>query len=245
MQFFWKMVPPVLLLLFGYGLFTGLSWNNRISWNLKTVITVETPDGLRQGSGIVEIRGFKRRRGLTEFISPVNPLPRWLYELCGEAVVIDLGNDNYLFSLPDWRSYAGRAAVAAFWDPEASRDGNHFYMPSKIGQTTNIPKRYIPDFVRFADLSDPDSVEVVPLSDSDQSFAEGHKIVSMEYEITDAPKTTNHYENIFPWWNEDDQDVVLKKIPSPRSYSGRTVFKRGSFKTCGQQYLPFQRIHEW
>jgi hypothetical protein len=70
------------------------------TWRYKITIEIETPEGIKTGSAVREVRAWKNA---AKIINPdVAPIE---YEVIGEAVVVDLGKRGVLFGLIDWDSY--------------------------------------------------------------------------------------------------------------------------------------------
>lgn len=164
---------------------------------------VETPEGVRTGSSVIETIWDRGLSGAT---------------VKGEAVAVDLPNGQTLFILlrtasnPDWAG--GVPGVNPPDDPtrpmnadereaearrqvdwmRANRDVHYLWGGS-------VPKeraQYLPYMVRFTNLSDPKSVKLVVPGDLAATFGAGYSLRSLTVQITDAPVTAEIGRRL-PW----------------------------------------------
>ncbi|MEC9235407.1 MAG: hypothetical protein VX803_04080, partial [Pseudomonadota bacterium] len=72
-------------------------YDKRISWNYKMTVEVMTPDGIKTGSAVREITIVKKAVSWDD----INNKPNYSHEynVAGEAVVVELLDDNKLFVL--------------------------------------------------------------------------------------------------------------------------------------------------
>lgn len=177
----------------------------------RRTFTVETPEGKRSGSSVVEVSiyfatGLARAQGYGV-----------LSRVRAEATVIDLGARGLLFAtLADEDRLqssdthgTGLGCETPF--PRARFDGhvdagrspNDEYAAyldglNKQKPQGDVPFKYLPMLVRFRDIHDPTSVERVDPSDLAASFGAGVKLEGMSVEITDAPLSKS-IELVLPW----------------------------------------------
>ena len=174
----------------------------------RLMAMVETPEGLRSGSSVIEVTWAMSRT------SP--PLGGSGYTVKGEAAAVDLPDGQTLFVLlrsaedVDWAAWvikriptagmieqakptpSDRAARIAsekrYLDLVRADRGAHAVW--RLEPPHNLPGLSIPYFVRFRDLSDPKSVEQVDPDDLAKSFGPRVWLKSLTVQVTDAPVTT-------------------------------------------------------
>ncbi len=164
---------------------------------------VETPEGVRTGSSVIETIWDRGLSGAT---------------VKGEAVAVDLPNGQTLFILlrtasnPDWaggvpgldppddakpptnaderEAEAGRQVA---WI-RANRDVHYLWGGS-------VPKeraQYLPYMVRFRDTKSPESVELVAPNNLPEAFGSGYALRSLTVRVTGEPVTTGVKVRL-PW----------------------------------------------
>jgi hypothetical protein len=171
------------------------------SYRYKLTVEVETPEGLRTGSTIVEVQTH------TQWPSG-GQIPPAVTRSKGEAVVVNLGAHGCLFMLLKSASSADWAddvypiitpPVERGPNPqEAIRRANASYRDNKglIEIRRYYPTRHrgeqrsgYPRFVRFRDLKDYRTLEEVDPDDLQASFGKGVRLKRLTVQITDeAPE---------------------------------------------------------
>lgn len=121
----------------------------------------------------------------------------------GEAVAVDIGEKGILFALLRSNKdvdYGYRIVFDAFPIEGASTaKGIEYYTHLKAKKELNFDN--LPMLVRFRDINDPKTVELVDPNDLEKSFGKGVKLVSATIEITDEP-VTKGIENRLTWIRE-------------------------------------------
>src|SRR5436190_2340702 len=173
------MLSP-LFLYFGYKhLYPTYTYRYRLS------VEVETPDGLRSNSSVIEVR----YETFPEILTERDHISR----VFGEAVFIDLGRDKNVVALlasgPSGEDVGYPAGVVfqAF-----KLDGNDPNTPKLLPQLQgkrdldiyhssyhDTTRRFLPTFVTFGDLTDFKSVKIAPHGLFDQTFGAGYKLHSV------------------------------------------------------------------
>ncbi len=181
----------------------------------RFTLEVETPEGIRTGSNILEVGiGFNDGflGGIAQTALSVG--------VSGEATVVDLGSHGLLFCLlsregarhgsldqdamfgalfpqkPPPGNYANeRERDAALLRTPYSR---HIDQIKATKPKTAVPIDRLPRLVRFRDLSDPFSVETVDPRNLAAVFGPGVRLVGATVEITEG-KPTRGIEKILPW----------------------------------------------
>ena len=196
-----------------------LVWS-RFSWaSYRYVLTVEveTPDGLRTGSAVHEMRAKKEllslRDGATASI-----------EFRGEALRVDLGDGKAVFVLvqPAERTEETLVPIVnAALDPAYTRGGiGNLESIRRISRgrasseaslsTANSQLR----FVRFLDEKKPETVEAVSPDAFETAFGKGYDLRAIRIETTDRP-VTDEIRTQLPWLEQDGEPLkgTLSGIP--------------------------------
>lgn len=167
------------------------------TWGQKTTVTVSTPDGLRSGSSVVEVSWWA-----TPSILP--DAPDTLYDITGEAVVVDLGNGRYLFALLNRAESVGLEIFGGAEHPTLSRPrGTLLEMARRVvartGEARDLPRKHYPLLVTFGDINDPTSLRRVNPGDLAASFGPGYGLNEITLSITDEPITRGKVEKAIGW----------------------------------------------
>jgi hypothetical protein len=159
------------------------------SWRYRLTIEVETPEGTKSGSSVVEVR--------VADVPKLTPEMGASISVRGEAVAVDLGVRGVLFALlskQEFHDYSPYIVYLMF--PHGRNNGGHydaqrieFY--SKLfagGQGTkhDVPIDKLPTLVRFRDINDPMTVELVDPNNLAKSLGEGVRLRSASIEMVDA-----------------------------------------------------------
>jgi hypothetical protein len=172
-------------------------------YRYRLSVEVETPDGLRSGSSVIEVR--------YEMFPEINGRDH-ISRVFGEAVFIDLGHGKNLIGLlaagPSGEDvdYPGRIVFLAF-----NLDGNDPDTPRRLLQLrgkrdldiyhsspNDVMKRLLPTFVTLTDLTNPSTARLAPFGLFNEIFGRGFKLRSVAIEMTTDP-ITEGIENKIPW----------------------------------------------
>lgn len=159
------------------------------SWRHRLTIEVETPEGTKSGSSVVEVR--------VADVPKLTPEMGASISVRGEAVTVDMGERGSLFALlnkEEYRSYAPYFVYLMF--PDGRNNGGH-YDTARIQYYTNLyssgngTKREVsagklPTIVRFRDINNPKTVELVDPNDLVKSFGGGVRFKGATIEMVDA-----------------------------------------------------------
>jgi hypothetical protein len=172
----------------------------------RLMAEVQTPEGVRSGSSVIETVWDRGLSGAT---------------VRGEAVAVDLPDGQTLFILlrtasnPDWA--AGVPGIDPPDDPKhpvnadereaeagrqvawmrANRDVHYLWG----GDVPEDKAQYLPYMVRFTNLSDPKSIKLVAPGDLAAAFGAGYSLRSLTVQITDAPVTAEIGSRL-PWLSD-------------------------------------------
>ena len=210
-------------------------------YSYRLTVEVETPEGLRRGSSVIQVR---QRLGRSA-VSPGNSsVSRRAY---GEAVAVDLPGGRTLFALlrseqeVDWAASVMQYAAPKFVGEDFEEQLDNMLL---IKGEVTLP-RYWPPFagglrmtgypmlVTFGDIADPTSVTRVDPDDLAVTFGEGVSLRRITVEITDDPVTTGIEERL-GWINEfrhkhfDGSSVVSDDLTADDL---RAHLSSGSFST--------------
>ena len=184
----------------------GLAGERLPDYRYRLTVEVDTPEGLRSGSSVIEVRTEMAGK----FTLPdANTLA---IEVTGEAVTVDLGKRGMLFALlrsEDFLGWAGGAMnlvtprppnipgenrYAAWHARMIANQGLHvvprndpdkFHPASEPVPGPNDPPHDYPMLVRFRDIADPKSVERVDPDNVAASFGLGVKLRRITVQLTD------------------------------------------------------------
>lgn len=176
----------------------AISEDKATDYRYRLTVEVDTPEGVRTGSSVIEVQQTLVRAGGSPANQAVDRRVR------GEAVPVDLPGGKTLFALlrsdsnVDWASYVfvylapqkkgepfadqlddvlevkGEQVLPRMWPPVAFLKERSAY----------------PMLVTFGDLADPTSVAEVDPDDLAATFGEGVKLKRITVELTDDPVTT-------------------------------------------------------
>ena len=162
------------------------------TWNYRITVEIETPEGIKTGSTVRQIRGAN-----TLALNP--DVPSFRFNVSGEAVVVDLGKRGYVFALIAWNSY--EEFLAAF--PSAETDISQkikYYKHLQDGTKEALSKNF-PRFVTFADVNDPMTVKGIDREAMYQVLGKGVTLKAVTIEKTSAPVTRGTVNETLPWLN--------------------------------------------
>jgi hypothetical protein len=195
-----------LLALAAVALCVVVGWKIRYpthAWNQKLTVTVSTPRGEVSGSSVVAVswaESFFRGEGA-------------LYRLTlqGDATAVDLGGGQFLFAmlavehseephstgmipLKLLRQQLPGQSDDDYWPPDSFK---HVQAARGRGPIA-LPQKLYPQMLRFRDIKDPTTAEVVDPDNLAKSFGPGVRLVRATIEITNEA-VTRGIENILPW----------------------------------------------
>lgn len=179
------------------------------AYRYRLTVEVETPEGLRTGSSVIEV---------DTGISRLPTIGGVAHSVRGEAVTVDLGGGQFLFALLrspgniDWASN-----IMFLLAPPAPKSAEDTFLTTfenmlAMQNPIELPGYYngigsketstgIPMLVTFSDLSEPKSVEQVDPEDLAATFGDGTSLRRITVQMTDAAVTTG-IENQLEWLPE-------------------------------------------
>lgn len=176
----------VAALLGGCGLFGGNSYR------FKMTVEVETPEGLRTGSSVYEVKGIGSRDLITGGKGSRTTLR-------GEAVAVDLPGGKALFALlrmangTSTDDHLGimsmRLMDPAMINTEKDKSARRIASGDSIRSPADVPLSDYPLLVMFADINDPTSVTRVDPANLAASLGAGMRLKRIVVEVTDEDVT--------------------------------------------------------
>lgn len=191
----------------GCGLF-----GNSIRYRYRLTVEVDTPQGLKRGSGVIQVDTSKSEGLEGSHIDS---------RVTGDAVAVDLPGGQTLFALldkahdvvacgviPPGRAKAQAAAAAGNYDPNEWREEIED-IKARSG-VCDLPRlgpspfpndgmvNQWPSLVHFRDIHDPRTLERVDPDDAAATFGAGVRIRRITVQMTNDPVTTG-IEKRLPW----------------------------------------------
>lgn len=213
MQHYTRLIRQVL----GLGIFCltlsacGGADDGAPDYRYRLTVEVETPEGLRTGSSVIEVKQSLTRAAGSPAHSAVQRRAR------GEAVAVELPGGRALFALlrsegnADWaKDVMQRAAPTVRGETfEEKLDNMLLIKGEKV-----LPRRWppvaggrrfsaYPSFATFGDMSDPTSVTLVDPDNLSATFGEGVALKRVTVQITNDPVTTGIKERL-SWLTDPD-----------------------------------------
>ncbi|MCB1592103.1 MAG: hypothetical protein KDI90_06585 [Alphaproteobacteria bacterium] len=183
--------------------FAGSGYLYPATWNYRITIEVETPEGLKAGSAVRQVKAFRPMA--------LNPdVPNIKYLVLGEAVVVDLGERGVLFSIIRPRSYEEFFNAFPFNGTDQHKK-LEFYNNIKLGEKAEL-KSTLPRLVMFRDLHEPISVVGVDVDNMGEVFGQGVNLKSITIEKTNDPVTYGDVRKKLTWLS----DYYDKRLDSSR-----------------------------
>ena len=180
------------------------------SYRYRLKVEIETPEGLRAGSSVIEV---------DTAVSTGIPTPGAVQtRYRGEAVAVDLGERGTLFALMqsnerrDWAAQVMFLLAPSGVNSEGDRFLGRYQNMLKMRQEIALPRLYnasryerastgIPTLVTFKDMSDPQSVQRVDPENLAELFGEGVILRTISVQMTDEP-VTDRIESHLTWLDE-------------------------------------------
>lgn len=160
-------------------------------WHQKMTVEVEVGGKLYSGSSVIAISVTRQPRLLPAIGSK--------FETRGEAVVVELPDNKFLFALlkgigPIYtgRVFRDRINMRATKDRWASKI-------SGLRETRDILPKHYPQFVTFTNINDPASVLKVDPANLAGSFGESVRLKRITLEITNELVTKGRVEKVLGW----------------------------------------------
>lgn len=178
------------------------------SHRYRLTLEVETPEGLKTASGVIETSVVKQPRILTTRSTHT--------DLKGDAVFLDLGNGKNVTALlalgPSGQNVDGPVtlAVKAF-DCTACQDRLvEWRNLSHRSGTRDLSRDLMPTLVTFSDVKDPTTAHVVAPGEFEAVFGPGYRFKRVWVEMTTDPVTTG-LRAIIPWIDNYEAEKAFEQ----------------------------------
>ena len=173
----------------------GFSW---WSWHQKLTVDVQTPAGVKTASSVSEGSWEIAPTWFKIGDSGGGHGEGWLK---GEAVVLELAPQKYLFALLS--HYSAETAIQVFANPPLRTDNRREYIPAleriaSSSDSSTLSAEHYPLLVTFDDINDPASVKRVDPANLEAAFGAGYRLNSITLSLTDEPVTKGKVEKVLP-----------------------------------------------
>ncbi|MGA2044748.1 MAG: hypothetical protein ABSG83_15410 [Roseiarcus sp.] len=199
------------------------------SLHYKLSIDIDDNGVLRHGAGVVEV-GFQSQGPVL-----IGNTPQWSASTIGEAFWVDIGECGTLVVtlVGEFRrsrrdpnatgvqevgsTTAVPASLLAYFNFDVTGLPNGLESKAKIdafaasGARVDINPYTLPLLLRFCDLKDPSSLEVVDPDDLAASFGAGVRLIGARVEITNEPLTSGIRERL-PWLKLGYREKYLVRL---------------------------------
>ena len=177
------------VLYFGSG-FVYQMWNTS-TYRYRLTLDVEADGKVHTGSSVVQVKVTEKANWLPQTDGS-------LFNLTGEAVVVDLGKGRYLFSLlkhpvRESRIYSLPGVALKAAGRKVPKGG--MVSAGKLP----LPFEQLPLLVTFGDINKPETVKRVMPDDLAAAFGEGVRLKSATVEMTYDPVTHGNVEKVLGW----------------------------------------------
>lgn len=156
-------------------------------------------------------------------------------DIKGEALVVDLGRGNVLFALIPSAFLAEEAGLVRY----GSRMSHWLRRlpdmePIVLEKNTSPYGDIRPRLVKFTDLSDPNSLEIVDPDDLEATFGPGYVLKSISLAGVEAQRTEGRVKTMLPWLEEHGQTrfyLVTRPEDLAQPFPARYTIRPASFDT--------------
>jgi hypothetical protein len=209
-----------LLALAAVALCVVIGWKIRYpthAWNQKLTVTVSTPRGEVSGSSVVAVSWTENffREGAPFHLT-----------LRGDATAVDLGGGQFLFALLAYEHSqephsTGMIPLKLLRQKLPGQSDDDYWAPDTFNRVQAargrgpivLPQKLYPRFLRFRDIKDPTTAELVDPDNLAKSFGPGIRLVRVTIEITDEP-VTRGIRKVLPWLSRNVGWFQLNKGPN-------------------------------
>lgn len=189
------------------------------SWNQKVTLYFETPNGPVVASGVTHVELRHERLILVGSVNPVNS------DIYGEAIMVALGGDRYLFVLMP----SGSTASNVYSDLRPKGSDGFRFITKQIGKEPVVldTHRYRPDMVYFPNINDTMSaIEVTP-DNFTEVLGDGYVYDKMTFGITRDDVSLPSVSQVLTKQFFDQRSSALREIRQEPIYrSERVIFIR-------------------
>lgn len=192
------------------------------SYRYRMTVEIETPSGLRTGSGVIEVQPRIKGEGAADMA------------VDGQAVPIDLPGGRTIFALLRSQTTGDWAGWIVHWlirTPSINQKpmAEQVRAAASARGVMTLPKRMPygagagladqdprPTFVVFGDQLNPATVRIIDPDKLAAEFGKGTRLNRITFQITDDPVTTDLYSRL-SWLKTQRGSLVHTDIKSPPS----------------------------
>ena len=207
------------------GLFLACCSGPTYMHRFRLTIAIETPDGLKTGTGIIEVRG-RHVKSISPEGSGFKP------GTIGEAIFVDLGRGRNIVALLalgstfDYNQFPYLAALA-FGRP--GQEADFEWLTAHKGRV-DLESSLTPTLITLDDINNPNSARIVGLDQFRATFGSGYRFFAATIEMTQEPVTRGIEKNLpglisIDRWNK----MLAPRSPPYTEFSaGYMLFKQGT-----------------
>lgn len=209
-------------------------------YRYRLTVEVETPEGVRSGSSVIEITQSMGRSAGTGFGKMI------MRRTSGEAVAVDLPGGRTLFALLrsendiEWAEHVMQfLSPVRPGEPWEERFDNVLLIKGEVELPRNwsMPGPFknrsaYPMLVTFGDSADPTSVMEVDPDDLAATFGEGVKLTRITVRLTDHPVTSGIEKRLV--WLSGYPEPSLKPDHDLKDFSLAASLKHGDLSRNGE-----------
>jgi len=199
-RYFGTLAGVLLVIVFGVSACWNMAYPTN-SFRYRLTVEVETPEGVKSGSSVIEV---------TERAQPrFGDAPSSQMSIKGEAVTVNLGSRGQIFVLlkngsrqEGFVSEAGMIAYSAFPNKNSSSGRGAEALPENLKRyrderlVAQLTPEQMPLMVRFRDIRDPMSVERVDPDNMAALFGDHVRLKRSKIETTDLPISMSVHDNL-------------------------------------------------
>ncbi len=169
----------------------------------RLTIEVQTPDGLRSGSSVIETSAWEsgnwgpiEARGIRR-------------DFKGRAIFVDLGHGQNLIALLGFGPRGDQDRLFKLASATLAHGGKFGWKEEfKLKGRGVLPSEDIPTLVTFTNLNDPTSAVLVDPSNMAKNFGPGYAFRQALLETTNESVSGN-IETILPWWRSSGRPSAV------------------------------------
>lgn len=171
---------------------------DRYAWNQELKVEIDTPDGVKTGTAVTEVRW----RGDIPTLS--SAVPTGSVELDGEALVVAIAGNRQLFVLLEGDEFSSNLKYLALrlLSDKIGGTGTFPDLGPKIvasRQALSVPPELYPYFVMFRDISDPSTAVRIEPANMVNQLGAGYALRSIALSVTERPRGPSKIKRILPW----------------------------------------------
>jgi hypothetical protein len=186
----------------------------------KITVEIETPEGIKTGSAVWEIRVWRNLVGVLPEANEVT------YKISGEAAIVDLGDNKIVLALPNYFRF-----LDAFSISRKNKASLSSLKQLQLGEEREIEFNNY-SLILFSDKNNPRSIATLTDKNIDNKLGTNLKIRKIRMTITDEAITWGEVRRHLKWF--DTQRISLGRwnpdYPDPANYIQNYSLIKGEMK---------------